>query len=332
AGGGFLGTGIVIDEAGDDFYRTGAISQGAGLFGVGILIDDAGSDTYEATDFVQGAGMFGLGLMYDGGTENDIYSGTLYAQGAALTGGLGICLNRGGNENYYAGGAHQDFPRWPEHTLSLSQGCAFGMRPDASGGIAFLGDYAGNDIYTSEVFGQGVGYWYALGMLFDREGHDWYQLHQYGQGSGIHLATGALIDVTGIDRYNSWALAQGTGHDFGVGCWLDMEGHDFMLGNDICQGIGHFNSVGLAIDLAGDDFWGGRSIGNNQGWVNPLRDYGAVGVLLDIQGSDVYNIPGHADGLIWTEPNGGIGYDVDAPPDIAPLQWLREERMGGEAK
>lgn len=327
-GGGFLGTAIVVDSAGNDFYRTGPISQGAGLYGVGILIDESGTDVYEATDFVQGAGMFGLGLHFDGGAGNDSYRATLYGQGAALTGGLGICLNRQGSETYYAGGEHQDFPRWPEHTLSLSQGCAFGQRADASGGIAFLGDYAGNDIYTCEVYGQGVGYWYALGMLFDREGHDWYQLHQYGQGSGIHLASGALIDVSGIDRYNAWALAQGTGHDYATGVWLDMEGHDFMLGNDICQGIGHFNSVGLAIDLAGDDFWGGRSIGNNQGWVNPLRDFGGIGVLLDMHGMDVYNIPGHADGLLWVEPNGGVGYDLDAPEAIEPLLWLREDRMG----
>ena len=318
--GGICGTSIVIDQSGDDVYRTGPVSQGAGLFGIGILIDKGGNDLHYATDFVEGAGMFGFGLAWDGG-GNDYYSASEYGQAAALTGGLGVLIDRAGDDVYFAGGAHQDFPRWPEHTESLSQGCAIGLRPQASGGIAFLGDYAGNDHYSCEVFGQGVGYWYSLGMLLDRSGHDWYDCHQYGQGAGIHLAAGCLIDVQGIDHYNGWADLQGAGHDLGAGMFLDMSGRDFETCNDLSQGVGNANAVGIAIDLSGDDAWMARNADNCQGYGNPRRDFGSIGVLLDCAGKDEYSIPGHTDGGLWTFSTWGVGYDMEAPAELAPVKF-----------
>ncbi|MEO7993977.1 MAG: hypothetical protein ABI743_06220 [bacterium] len=333
AAGGAVGqTSILIDQSGDDVYRTGPVSQGAAIFGVGVRIDRGdGRDFYDGGDFTEGAGLFGIGVSFDEG-GNDSYNATLYGQGAALTGGLGLCLDRDGNDRYYAGGTHRDYPRWPEHNLSLSQGCAFGLRPTASGGIAFLGDFAGNDFYDSEVFGQGVGYWYAMGMLLDKSGHDWYQCLQYGQGAGIHLASGCLIDAAGIDHYNGWADLQGTGHDLGVGLFLEVQGRDYMTCNDLSQGAGNANAIGIAIDLAGDDAWLARNPDNNQGYGNPRRDFGSIGVLLDLQGKDAYNIPGHGDGLLWTGSQWGVGYDTDAPAELAPVKFINVSGTSGATR
>jgi len=333
AAGGAIGqTSILLDQSGDDVYRTGAVSQGAAIFGVGMRLDrGAGRDFYDGGDFTQGAAMFGIALSDDAGGD-DSYNATLYGQGAALTGGLGLCLDHEGDDRYYAGGKHQDYPRWPEHWLSLSQGCAFGLRPTASGGIAFLGDFSGNDFYESEVFGQGVGYWYAMGMLLDKEGHDWYQCLQYGQGAGIHLAVGTLIDVAGIDHYNGWADLQGCGHDLGVGLFLEVQGRDYMTANDLSQGAGNANAVGIAIDLAGDDAWLVRNPDNNQGYGNARRDFGSIGVMLDLQGKDEYSIEGHADGKMWTSSRWGVGYDTDAPPELSPVKFISVSGTSGATR
>lgn len=331
--GGALGSvSLVWDQSGDDVYRTSAVSQGAAILGVGMRVDvGGGRDLYDGGDFTQGAGLFGIGWSDDGGGD-DNYSATLYGQGAALTGGLGLCLDHAGDDRYWAGGAHQDYPRWPEHWLSLSQGCAFGLRPTASGGIAFLGDFAGNDFYNVEVYGQGVGYWYALGMLLDKGGHDWYQCLQYGQGAGIHLAAGCLIDIAGIDHYNGWANLQGNGHDLGVGLFLEVAGRDYMTANDLSQGAGNANGLGLAIDLAGDDAWLVRNPDNNQGYGNPRRDFGSLGILLDLAGKDTYSIPGHGDGLLWTSSRWGMGYDTDAPEELAPVKFISVSGTSGATR
>ena len=321
-GGGYFGTSILIDHAGDDTYRSAGISQGAGLFGCGFLFDHQGNDIYSGGDFVQGAGMFGIGLLVDD-AGNDHYHATLYGQAAALTGGLGMLIERDGNDTYTAGGAHPDYPRWPDNYLSLSQGFAIGLRPRASGGVAFLGDYAGNDNYSVEVYGQGVSYWYSLAMLLDKSGNDWYECLQYGQGAGIHLSSGCLIDVDGSDHYTGWSLLQGGGHDLGVGAWLDMNGRDFMHANDLSQGAGQANGFGIAIDLQGDDSWLVREEFNTQGYGNPRRDYGSIGLFIDVLGKDQYSIPWRRNAELWTQSKWGAGFDMANAEHLAPVKEIQ---------
>ncbi|HYE78845.1 MAG TPA: hypothetical protein VEI97_12745 [bacterium] len=321
-GGGYLGTAICYDAGGDDVYRSRNVSQGAGLYGFGALIDKGGRDLYDGGDFTQGAGMFGFGLLLDEGAEDDAYRCTVYGQACALTGGMGLLLERGGDDTYYAGGKHPDFPRWPENTLSLSQGFAIGIRPIASGGIAFLGDYGGNDFYSTEVYGQGVSYWYSLGMLLDKDGWDWYDCLQYGQGTGIHLSAGCLIDMNGTDHYNGWALLQGSGHDLGTGVFIDMAGNDFYNGRDLVQGAGQANGLGLCFDLAGDDTWFANS-DLNQGYGNSRRDYGSIGVLIDVHGKDLYSQPDRGDGLLWTGTTWGACLDMEDPEHPAPVKFFK---------
>jgi hypothetical protein len=306
---GVLGIAMQVDVSGDDVYRAGDMSLGCGLFGVGIFEDLAGNDIYDAGLLVEGAGATGLGLMMDS-SGNDDYRAALYAQGMGYVRGWGMLTDRDGFDNYWAGGVYSDFPRYPESNVSLSQGFAIGIRPKASGGVGILHDRNGNDFYSTEVYGQGVSYWYSVGALIDDYGNDWYQSQQYAQGSGIHLSSGILLDRGGIDRYSCHACTQGFGHDLAVGWLIDEAGSDFYTGSGLAQGSGNADGVGILIDRAGDDGYFGRDPEGCQGHGNPLRDYGSIGVLIDMAGHDTYTDHRAGDGAWWTKTCWGVGIDV----------------------
>ncbi len=306
---GVLGIAELVDVSGNDVYRSGNFSQACGLFGAGILQDWGGNDIYDAGLLVQGAGAIGVGLLMDS-DGNDAYRAALYAQGMAYTRGWGMLTDRNGFDNYWAGGVYDDFGRWNENNLSLSQGFSIGMRPKASGGVGILHDRNGNDFYNCEVYGQGVSYWYSIGSLIDDNGNDWYESQQYSQGSGIHLSSGILLDRGGYDRYSSHACTQGFGHDYAVGWLIDEGGDDYYTGDSLAQGSGNANGVGLLIDRGGRDGYFGRSVQNCGGHGNPARDFGSIGVLIDMAGSDTYTDPISGNGQWWTKTTWGAGIDV----------------------
>ena len=306
---GVLGIAIQVDYAGNDVYRAGDMSLACGLFGVGIFRDHDGNDIYDAGMLVEGAGATGLGLMMDN-SGNDDYRAALYAQGMGYVRGWGMLTDRDGFDNYWAGGVYDDFPRYPVSNISLSQGFAIGIRPAASGGVGILHDRNGNDFYSTEVYGQGVSYWFSVGALIDDNGNDWYQAQQYAQGSGIHLSSGILLDRGGIDRYSSHACTQGFGHDLAVGWLIDEGGNDFYTGNSLAQGSGNANGVGILIDRGGNDGYFGRSPDQCTGHGNLARDYGSIGVLVDIAGHDTYTDHRAGDGNWWSKMYWGAGIDV----------------------
>jgi len=306
---GVLGIAGLVDVEGDDVYRSGHFSQACGLFGAGIMLDMGGKDIYEAGVLVQGAGAIGAGLLVDS-SGNDTYHAAIYAQGMAYTRGWGMLSDGDGCDTYYAGGVYQDFGRYPESTVSLSQGFSIGMRPLASGGVGILHDRNGNDFYSTEVYGQGVSYWYSIGALIDDNGNDWYESQQYAQGSGIHLSSGILLDRQGYDRYSCHACTQGFGHDYAVGWLIDEGGDDYYTAQDLAQGSGNANAVGLLIDRGGRDGYFGRTPINCTGHGNPSRDYGSIGVLIDMRGPDTYTETLAGDGRWWTKTTWGVGIDV----------------------
>ncbi|MFH1336528.1 MAG: hypothetical protein ABII96_08420 [Candidatus Zixiibacteriota bacterium] len=307
-GSGFFGSGILIDVSGDDTYLTKNFSLGSGLFGTGLLIDEQGNDKYFGDTFTMGAGSFGMGGLIDL-SGSDQYSAALYVQGFGFTGGMGILIDSSGNDSYFAGGKYKDILRYKDHYISLSQGFAYGLRPIMSGGIGILYDITGNDLYTSDIFGQGSSYWWSLGTLMDREGNDKYVSYQYAQGAGTHLTLGVLEDSSGNDIYISHGVSQGCGHDLALGLLLDRSGNDNYITYDLSQGAGSANGFGILVDEAGND---GYSVGrdnNTQGFGNPRRDYGSIGIILDLSGRDRYNGNGK-DSTWWTTPSKwGVGID-----------------------
>ena len=307
-GSGFFGSGILVDLSGDDTYLTKNFSLGSGIFGIGLLIDEQGNDKYFGDTFTMGAGSFGMGGLIDM-SGSDQYSAALYAQGFGFVSGLGALIDSSGNDNYFAGGKYKDILRYKDHYISLSQGFAYGIRPIMSGGIGILFDLSGNDVYTSDIFGQGSSYWWSLGTLMDEEGNDKYVSFQYAQGTGTHMTLGILEEKSGDDVYISHGVSQGCGHDLALGLLWDKSGSDNYITYDLSQGAGSANGIGILLDEAGDDgYYVGRN-NNTQGFGDPRRDYGSVGILLDLLGKDRYNGNGK-DSTWWTTPSKwGVGID-----------------------
>jgi len=309
-GSALFGVQVILDESGDDHYRAAYSGQGAAVFGCALLDDLAGHDVYRAHAFAQGAGHRGTGILRDHG-GNDLYDLGFAGQAYSGLSGIGFLFDRSGNDRYVAGGRRHDYDRNDNRYLSTAQGFATGMRPYAGGGIAALVDLAGNDTYEADVYGQGVGYWYAAGILLDLAGEDTYQLYQYGQGSGIHLSLGLLSDEGGNDFYSGYVLSQGNAHDYAVGIFADHAGTDTYTADHHAQGRAIHNAFALLIEYGGNDAYFARQKEHAQGIGNDghFREYGSLAILLDLGGVDQYSC-GAKDGARMQRPDFGIVYDV----------------------
>ena len=339
---------------GNDRYIGGALSLGAAAGGIAIFYDEGGTDRYEGKSYTQGAAGFGIGIMVDDSTgpepevptdvetseeivnkgfDNDTYNAWTNAQAFARTLGVAICSNKRGNESYYAGGVYLDAPLFADRYQSFSQGFAIGERDiDYAGGIAYIIDYAGNDVYLGDIYNQGVGYWYSAGLQYDGGGNDTYDMTQYGQGSGIHLAVGGLVDVAGHDTYVMHSgLGQGGSHDYAASIMHDRGGDDHYMGLTSCNGTGLTNAVGIFIDRAGNDIYAGRRDGGVN-WGRPERGTASIGVMVDLAGTDDY-LGIMKDGGIWSSSEFGAGIDITPPP--APAGKFESEgaanRVAGKA-
>lgn len=312
---GAFGYSLLIDYDGDDIYRGGNFSLGAGYFGVGILWDKKGNDSYFGDTFTQGAGTFGLGLLIDS-DGSDTYTGNLFCQGFGFTDGIGGIIDNSGNDIYNVQPKYGDFIRYEDHYISLSQGFGYGIRPFLSGGFGFIADYAGNDTYVSDIFGQGASYWWSLGMLYDKSGNDQYLSHQYAQGNGTHMSLGILRDDAGNDIYRAYGVSQGCGHDYSCGWLQDRDGNDTYVSYDLSQGAGQANGFGIFTDLVGNDRYYVMLKTNTQGYGNPRRDYGSIGIFLDLDGDDRYEGNGSNNRYWTTHSKWGGGLDRSIPvPD-----------------
>lgn len=318
-GSGFMGVGILYDGKGNDSYTASKFSQGAGLLGVGILWDQNGNDVYQASSACQASGLWGVGILGDGG-GHDSYRAGIYAQGFGYCAGLGALVEMEGNDSYQAGMGTVDLNRYQDHFLSMSQGFAIGRRPDYSGGIGLMAERSGNDLYCCDIFGQGCAYWFSLGAIVDGGGNDRYLGYQYAQGAGIHLACGGLFDLGGDDFYQSKGVSQGCGHDLAPGILVDFSGNDSYLSHDLSQAAGSANGAGILADLGGDDGYLVKSNANTQGYGNPRREFGSIGVFLDLSGRDAYSGPGR-DGRRWTSGLWGVGWDLDS----SCADWLQKQ-------
>lgn len=309
-GAGYFGVGMLIDYQGNDTYLSESYTLGSGQFGVGLLWDKSGSDFYSGNGFLQASGVVGFGFLLDN-NGNDTYQGNLYCQGFSSVGGFGYLEDSDGNDLYNTQAKYTDRLRYKDHSLTLSQGFSIGERPDYSGGIGMLHDLAGNDVYISDIYGQGSAYWFAIGALIDRNGNDTYKSHQYAQGAGIHIAVGTLLDEDGDDAYVSKGVSQGCGHDLAIGYLYDVKGDDSYSAYDLSQGAGSANGIGLLLDQFGKDGYLIKKSSNSQGYGNPRREYGSIGMLIDIHGEDFYSGEAEAENQFHTKSKWGIKADFE---------------------
>ena len=315
AGGAMLGVSIMVDTSGNDRYSGGTICQGSAVGGAAIVFDADGTDYYHAEEESQGFGYFGLGCLIDH-SGNDIYDISSSGQGYGYVKGYGVLYDRAGNDVYIAGRGDHDAGRYNDRYISISQGVGMGMRPYASGGIGLLADIGGNDVYSADVFGQGVGYWYGLGMLIDCNGADTYHFYEYGQGAGVHLACGALLDGNGNDVYTARnGIAQGVSHDFAIGLLRDYAGDDQYQGRVTVQGSSINNGVGFLIEEQGNDWYSSLSdVSQGFGRFEDRRDFGSMGMCLDAAGDDFYHDQ-RRNGFIDIRGLQGIGIDYQDETD-----------------
>lgn len=312
-GGTLFGASTLIDLAGDDSYAVRNFGLGTGYFGVGVLHDHAGNDRYSGGTGVQGAGIFGIGLLVDG-DGNDVYGAHLAAQGFGYTRGFGMIADHRGNDQYLSSSPYQDYLRYSDHYESFCQGASLGYRPVASGGYGLIAEGSGNDLYYSDIFGQGTAYWYGLGGIIDLEGNDNYTSYQYAQGSGVHLAFGVLGDYDGDDNYVSHGVSQGCGHDIAFGGLYDRRGDDNYVVESLSLGGGNANAVSLFIDAGGEDGYIARHA-NTLGYSDLRRDYGMIGIFLDLDGTDFYGTVRGANDSLWTGSTYGVGLDALMKPE-----------------
>ena len=312
-GSALFGLHVLRDRRGDDLYTAKYTGQAAAAFGFALVEDHEGQDIYRAHAFAQGAGYAGVGILSDHAGE-DLYDLGFGGQAYAGVKGVGLLVDRDGNDRYVAGGRMPNFDNHDDRYNSFAQGCAFGMRPFAGGGVAALVDLAGSDSYQADVFGQGVGYWYGAGFLLDRAGNDTYNVYHYGQGSGIHLALGLLADGGGDDFYTGHILAQGNAHDFAVGILLDATGKDAYSADHHAQGRAIFNSFAMLMDREGNDAYFARQPSKCQGAGHDghHRDYGSMALLVDLAGWDWYSC-GAQDGTQLERDDTGVLLDVEEP-------------------
>ncbi len=329
-GSGCMSAGLLFDMAGDDVYNGGNFSCGSGYFGFGLLYDGGGSDKYYGDTHTQGAATFGIGLVIDiSGSDN--YSADLFGQGVGLVEGFGALVDYSGSDYYIAGNKYKEsigLAGVDVHYLSLSQGFAYGLRPYLSGGVGALLDFDGNDKHITDIYGEGASYWWGLGLLYDGGGSDEYISYQYSQGTGVHMSLGFLLDESGHDYYRGKGLMQGCGHDYACGIILDRQGDDIYQAWDLSQAAGSANGIGILIDDRGDDTYYVNSISNTRGYGNPRREFGSIGLFLDLSGEDNYIGLGENDSYWQTDSKWGGGMDVvSIAPDTTEPEALQPKEV-----
>ncbi len=309
-------SGFIFDSEGDDTYRATNVSLGAAIGGLGLVCDEGGSDIYEGTNFSIGAGFFGAGLICDN-EGNDFYIANTYSQGFGMTEGIGAILDIKGNDSYLISPVTVDINRYNDHYLSMCQGYGFGLRPYYAGGIGYIIEGEGNDVYACDIFGQGGSYWYSLGVITDKSGHDKYTGFHYNQGSGIHFSVGLLKDSEGWDYYSSNWVSQGCGHDYAVGVLWDVRGNDLYACDGLSQGAGNANGIGILVDENGRDGYLSKDL-NTQGYGAPSRNFGSIGICADASGSDYYSEYG-PDSTLSLGSTWGVRLDYNMPELITEV-------------
>ncbi len=268
-GAGLFGAGLIWDMQGDDVYLAGSMVEGSARYGLGVLLDEKGNDRYQTQLDGQGfGGEGGIDMLVDLGGEDNYLCGGFFpdqmrsrakrhgsslhyvgmCQGYSfgkrpdISGGIGVLLDRGGDDQYRAD--------------LFAQGGAFWF------GLGVLVDQSGNDRYEAFELCQGASTHLSAGILADWGGDDYYLAYEHAQGVGMDRAAGILYDHTGNDRYNAHRESQGAGlKPFGVGLLLDAYGDDDYQAAETSQGYAAEprgfretqRPVGVLVDLQGNN-------------------------------------------------------------------------------
>ncbi len=309
---GLFGISAMYDLAGDDSYTCHTSGLSSACYGSAILKDFTGNDKYN-TEYSngQGAAHMGSAILIDL-SGNDYYFCGTESQGFGSTLGVGSILDVRGNDEYKASDTARLSAPFGNLPISFAQGTAFGRRADfgdghsLAGGIGFLVEGDGDDIYYGNIYSQGAGYWWALGFLEDRGGNDSYRCVWYSLGSAPHFALGSCVDLKGNDKYNignesTKCQYQACARDGSIGFFIDGEGNDEYFLRNRCAGAGDLNSIAVFWDRCGNDVYtsdqtesypadppmGSSAIYEKFG--NFRDEMKTIGVFIDTAGTDTYS-------------------------------------------
>ncbi len=287
-GWGHLGVGVLYDDGGTDTYLAEEGAQGAASMGIGLFMDAGGDDVHNSFHASQGfAYVQAVGLAWDGGGDDVWYANpgkeedggtTIYyspqlpsggnssfaqgagfgrrgdADGAFLSGGLGVLRDASGDDRYTAG--------------TFAQGSGYWQA------VGLLLDGDGHDEYDAYYYVQGGAAHYATGALLDDGvGDDAYNTNMvpnYMQiGAGHDFSVGVIVDEGGDDTWIYGGLAAGASNCEGIGVFVDNDGADtYQPLSQYSTGLGNHSgecidttrtavdTIGLFMDSGGDaDSW-----------------------------------------------------------------------------
>ncbi|MCB2156920.1 hypothetical protein KQI84_18745 [bacterium] len=278
--GAYFGVSVLVDNAGEDTHTGQNYCQAASAVGVALLLDRSGNDQYTALTASQASGgPLGVAMLLDL-SGNDTYTMAseplLYpspqrpsvnssqgqgcgfglradlSDGKSVSGGIGILLDREGDDRYTAG--------------VFAQGVGF------LGGAGILLDDAGNDVYEGIWYVQAATAHQAFGFLMDRAGDDIYYCEEIiGQGGAHDFSTSVFLDLTGNDSYSVNRLGIGASNENSLGIFIEGGGDDSYEARK--QNDAAFGSARV-------DMWGG-----------PRESALGLGLFFDLGGLDVYKMP-----------------------------------------
>ncbi len=311
---GVLGTALLADLGGDDYYMAKNYAQGFGLFGVGILYDSGGTDSCVMHNSGQGCAYFGAGICA-GGAGNDYYY--IYGDGQGMGGSsaLGLMVDYSGDDVFVAESNPAKSPGRADYhsdgkvNFCFAQGAGQGRREvpggkfSWAGGTGALVDFEGNDTYRAGNFSQASGYWFGTGVLYDAQGNDLFESCYFSQASAAHFAQAVLVDDSGDDTYfldKTSGAALSFGWDFSNTLFVDGKGNDryrlkmFGIANSMVRSNTFF------IEMEGDDYYDVGGIDGFFGRCDLLETYknktaataqyesSQHAIFIDAGGEDVY--------------------------------------------
>ena len=293
-GWGHLGVGVLYDDGGSDTYLAEEGAQGAASMGIGLFMDADGDDSHSSFHASQGfAYVQAVGMAWDGGGDDVWYANpgkeedggtTVYyspqlpsggnssfsqgagfgrrgdADGAFLSGGLGVLRDAEGDDAYTAG--------------TFAQGSGYWQA------VGLLLDGDGHDSYDAYYYVQGGAAHYATGALLDDgQGDDAYNTNMvpnYMQiGAGHDFSVGVIVDEGGDDTWLYGGLAAGASNCEGIGLFVDNDGADtYLPQSQYSTGLGNhsgecIDTARVAVDTIGLFMDSG---GDSDGWTWPDGD------------------------------------------------------------
>lgn len=304
-GAGWMGVGALADLAGDDLYRAEDVAQAAAFIGEGLLYDAAGDDRRLGRHFTQAAAAFGTAVLRDDEGDDDHASAGM-SGGLGTTGGVAVLFDRAGDDHYRCGR-----PRSDGYTLDYGMGLGSGIgvrdwpwteRSSFYGGLGMLDDAAGADQYEGIGAGLGGAYCLAAGVVVEGAGDDRYHGITDSFGASIHLGAAVFLDQQGDDRYRGDNSILGCGGDRGHGVFVDYDGHDRYRVRGHGLGTGRKpKAVGLMVEVEGDDVYdfGGDSM--TATWRPSNPENWAWASFVELGGEDHYRHDAEQDRLDGVE-------------------------------